>query len=51
MSPIFAMFEPIIFPRIKPCAPLLTAAIDVNSSGAEVAIETMLNQQPHQALQ
>ena len=43
ISPMFAIFEPIMFPRIKPCAPLLTAAIQVNSSAAEVAIETIVN--------
>jgi hypothetical protein len=29
-----------IFPKINPCAPLVTAAMEVKSSGAEVAIET-----------
>ena len=40
ISPIFAILEPIIFPNIKPFAPLVIAAIEVKSSGAEVAIET-----------
>ena len=40
MRPIFAMLDPMIFPRINPCAPLVIAAIEVKSSGAEVAIET-----------
>ena len=43
MSPMFAIFDPIIFPKIKPFAPLFIAAIDVKSSGAEVAIDTMVN--------
>ena len=42
ISPMFAMLEPIIFPKINPCAPLVTAAMEVKSSGAEVAIETMV---------
>jgi hypothetical protein len=40
MRPIFAMLDPMMFPRINPCAPLVIAAMEVKSSGAEVAIET-----------
>jgi len=43
ISPMFAIFDPIIFPKIKPWAPLVTAAIEVKSSGAEVAIDTTVN--------
>ena len=42
IRPIFAIFDPIIFPRINPVAPLLTAEIDVNNSGADVAVETIV---------
>ena len=42
ISPIFAMLDPIILPKTKPVAPLFIAEIDVNSSGADVAIETMV---------
>ena len=40
MSPIFAMLDPMMFPRINPGAPLVIAAMEVKSSGADVAIET-----------
>ena len=43
INPMFAIFEPIILPRINPVAPLLIAAIEVKSSGADVAIETTVN--------
>ena len=43
ISPMFAILEPMIFPKINPCASLVTAAIEVKSSGAEVAIETTVN--------
>ena len=39
-NPMFAIFEPIMLPKIKPSALLLIAEIEVNSSGAEVATET-----------
>ena len=37
---MFAMFDPMMFPRINPGAPLVIAAMEVKSSGADVAIET-----------
>ena len=40
MRPIFAMLDPMMFPRINPGDPLVIAAMEVKSSGAEVAIET-----------
>jgi hypothetical protein len=40
MRPMFAMLDPMMFPRINPGAPLVIAAMEVKSSGAEVAIET-----------
>ncbi len=43
MRAIFAMFDPIIFPNTKPDASDDIAAREVNSSGAEVAMETMVS--------
>ena len=40
---MLATFEPIILPKTKPLAPELIAEIEVNSSGAEVATETMVS--------
>ena len=40
---VTAMFEPIMFPRIRPLELLLIAAIEVKSSGAEVAIDTTVS--------
>ena len=40
MSAILAIFDPMILPSTKPDAPEDMAAIEVKSSGAEVAIET-----------
>ena len=42
MSPMLAMLDPMMFPIINPCALLRIAAIEVNNSGAEVAMETMV---------
>ena len=39
---MLATFEPVIFPMTKPPAFELIAEIDVKSSGADVAIETMV---------
>jgi len=43
ISPMFAMFDPIIFPKTKPVTLLLIAEIEVNNSGADVAIDTTVN--------
>lgn len=42
MRPMLAILEPIMFPSINPSALLRMAATEVNNSGAEVAIETMV---------
>ena len=42
MSPMLAMLEPMIFPIIIPVELFLIAAMEVNNSGAEVAIDTMV---------
>ena len=39
---MLAMFEPIMFPSIRPSACPLIAAMEVNNSGAEVAMDTMV---------
>ena len=39
---ILAMFEPIMFPSIRPSACPLMAAMEVNNSGVEVAMDTMV---------
>ena len=39
---MLAMFEPIMLPRIKPSACPRIAAIEVNNSGAEVAMDIMV---------
>ena len=43
IKPILATFEPMIFPMTSPPAFELIAAIEVKSSGAEVATETIVN--------
>ena len=43
IRPMLATFEPVILPKTKPLAPELIAEIEVNSSGAEVATETMVS--------
>ena len=43
IRPIFAIFDPRMFPRIKPFALLVIAEIDVNNSGAEVATDTTVS--------
>ena len=42
IKPMLATFEPVIFPITKPPALELIAAIEVKSSGAEVATETIV---------
>ena len=42
IRPIFAMLEPMTFPRIIPVELFLKAAMEVKSSGAEVAIDTIV---------
>ena len=39
------MFDPIIFPKTRPVTLLLIAEIEVNNSGADVAIDTTVNPQ------
>lgn len=43
INPILAMFDPIIFPSINPVELLRIAEREVNSSGDEVAMDTMVN--------
>ena len=43
MRAILAMFEPIIFPRMSPGESLFRADIEVNNSGVEVAMDTMVS--------
>ena len=43
INPMLATFEPMIFPMTSPPAFELIAAIEVKSSGAEVATETIVN--------
>ena len=43
INPIFAMFDPIIFPIIRPVALFRAAEIVVKSSGADVAKDTTVN--------
>jgi len=38
-----AMFDPMIFPKIRPGDPLFNAEMEVNNSGVEVAIDTTVN--------
>tara|TARA_B100002019_G_scaffold107448_1_gene92281 strand:+ start:162 stop:371 length:210 start_codon:yes stop_codon:yes gene_type:complete len=42
INPILAIFDPTIFPIINPCASLVIADIEVKSSGADVATETIV---------
>ena len=43
IRPIFAILEPMMFPRTNPGESLRIADREVNNSGVEVAIDTMVN--------
>ena len=43
INPMLATFEPVILPSTNPPALELMAAIEVNSSGADVATETIVS--------